>query len=120
GVMDYDRRHGYRGPEEVVNLPSDPNALDAVADKVFETHVDSEDLIVGIVTQAEPKMVKALVADGDTVTVNEAGLKFVSRALTDKAPPAHRIRPGAVIRLIRDDKGNWQISQMPQAESAFI
>ena len=120
GVMDYDRRHGYRGPEAFVSLPSDPDELDALADKVFEAHPDSEDLLAGIVTQAEPKLVKVLMADGDTATVSEAGLKFVARALTDKAAPAIRVRPGAVVRLLKDDKGNWTIAELPQAESAFI
>ena len=120
GVLDYDRRHGYRGPEAIVNLPTDPDALDALADKVFEAHPDSEDLVAGLVTSVEPKQIKALLADGDTATVNEPGLKFVARALTDKASPAVRIRPGAVIRLIRDDKGNYTVTQVPQVESAFI
>ena len=120
GVLDYDRRHGYRGPEAIVNLPTDSDALDALADKVFEAHPDSEDLVTGLVTSVDPRQIKALLADGDTVTVNEPGLKFVARALTDKASPSVRIRPGAVIRLIRDDKGNYTVTQVPQVESAFI
>jgi len=47
-------------------------------------------------------------------------IKFVARHLTDKTPAAQRIRRGAVIRLSKDDKGNWAISQVPQAEAAFI
>ena len=38
GVLDYDRRHGYRGPEEVVHLPTDADALDILADRVFAEH----------------------------------------------------------------------------------
>src|SRR4030095_13278723 len=37
-----------------------------------------------------------------------------------KAPAGSRIRRGAVIRVTRDDKGRWQIAQMPQAESALV
>ena len=120
GVLDYDRRHGYRGPEAVVNLPTDADALDLLADRVFADHPDSEDLYAGIVTQAEPKAVKVMLADGETITVGEPGLKFAARALTDKAPPAIRIRPGAVVRVLKDDKGNWNIVQLPQVEAAFI
>lgn len=120
GVMDYDRRHGYRGPEAFVNLPADPDGLDDVADKVFQEHPESEDLVAGIVTQANPRELKVLRPDFETITVGEPGLKFVARALTDKAAPALRIRPGAVVRLVKDDKGVWAITQLPQAESAFI
>ena len=120
GVMDYDRRHGYRGPEAFVNLPADPDEVDEVAEKVFQAHPDSEDLVAGIVTQASSREVKVLRPDGETTTVGEPGLKFVARALADKAAPAARIRPGAVVRLLKDDKGVWAITQLPQAESAFI
>ena len=41
-------------------------------------------------------------------------------ALADKAPPNEKIRAGAVIRLSLDDKGHYAITQMPQAEAAFI
>ena len=40
--------------------------------------------------------------------------------LDDKAPPNKRIRRGAVIRVNKDDKGQWQIVQLPEVEAAFI
>jgi penicillin-binding protein 1A len=40
--------------------------------------------------------------------------------LDEKAAPNKRIRRGAVIRVQRDDKGGWQIVQMPEVESAFV
>ncbi len=120
GVMDYDRRHGYRGPEAFVNLPADPNELDEVAEKVFLAHPDSEDLVAGIVTQASPRELKVLLHDFETVTIGEPGLKFVARALGEKAAPATRVRVGAVVRLFKDDKGSYSVTQLPQAESAFI
>ena len=35
------------------------------------------------------------------------GLRFAAPALRDKSAAATRIRPGAVIRVARDDKGRW-------------
>src|SRR4029078_9723407 len=64
GVMDYDRRHGYRGPEAFVNLPNDSDELDDAAEKVFQAHPDSEDLVTGIVLAATGKEVKILRSDG--------------------------------------------------------
>jgi penicillin-binding protein 1A len=72
------------------------------------------------VTDASATEVKAVLADGEVAEIAGDGLKFVARALGDKAQAAIRIRPGAVIRLARDPKGRWEITQMPQAESAFI
>jgi penicillin-binding protein 1A len=120
GVLDYDKRHGYRGPENYVSLPSDPAEQEQVLDKVFAETSDSDNLVVAVVTEAAAGEVKAVLASGDNVTLNGEAIKFAARNLTDKTPAAQRIRRGAVIRLSRDDKGKWTISQVPQAESAFI
>ena len=61
-----------------------------------------------------------MLADGEFITISGEGLKFAARSLGEKAPAATRIRPGAVIRASRDEKGRWSIVQMPQVESAFI
>ena len=120
GVIEYDRRHGYRGPEGYVSLPSDPAELDAALDQAFQDLDNSDNLDPAVVLSAGPAEVKAVKSDGEAVTVIGDGLKFAARALSDKAPASSRIRPGAVIRLSRDDKGRWQIAQLPQVESALI
>src|SRR5438046_3947907 len=120
GVIDYDRRHGYRGPEAVVSLPDDPAEQDAALDRVFQDSPDSDNLLAAVVLQATAADVRAVLANGDQIQVNGDGLKFVARALTDKAPAAQRIRRGAVIRVIRDEKGRYAITSLPQAEASFI
>jgi penicillin-binding protein 1A len=52
--------------------------------------------------------------------VTDAGLKFVSEALGDKAHPNLRIRRGAIIRVQLDDKKRWSITQLPAVESTLI
>ncbi|HUH92625.1 MAG TPA: penicillin-binding protein 1A [Casimicrobiaceae bacterium] len=120
GVMDYDRRHGYRGPEGFVSLPGDPAELDSALDRAFQDIPDSDNLDAAVVLAATPAEVKAVLSDGETVVVTGDGLKFAARSLSDKAAASVRIRPGAVIRVARDDKGRWQITQLPQVESALI
>ena len=120
GVIDYDRRHGYRGPEAYVSLPDDQGEQDAVLDKAFQDSPDSDTLLAAVVLQATPVEVRAVLSNGDQVQVGGDGLKFAARALTDKAPAAQRIRRGAVIRVTRDDKGNYAIASLPLAEAAFL
>jgi penicillin-binding protein 1A len=119
-VLDYDRRHGYRGPEAYVSLPADAAEREAVLEGVFQDASDSDGILPAVVTEASPAAVKAVLADGETVDIAAEGLKFVARALGDKAAAATRIRAGAVIRIARDAKGRWEITQMPQAEAAFV
>jgi len=120
GVIEYDRRHGYRGPEAYVTLPDDAAEQDAVLDRAFQDSPDSDNLLSAVVLQATPSEIRAVLANGDQIEVNGDGLKFAARALTDKAPAAQRIRRGAVIRVTRDDKGRYAIASLPQAEAAFI
>ena len=120
GVVDYDQRHGYRGPEGYVNLPADAAEQDQVLDRVFQENPDSDNLLTAVVLQASPQQVRAVLASGDQAEVTGAGLKFVQRALTDKAPANQKIRPGAITRLLRDDKGHYAVAQMPLAEAAFV
>jgi penicillin-binding protein 1A len=120
GLLDYDRRHGYRGPETYVNLPGEPAEAEAAIDRVFQESVDLDNLVAAVVLEASPTEVKATLASGDTATVSGDGLRFAARSLQDKSPPNVRIRRGAVIRLAKDDKGRWGIAQLPLAEAAFI
>ena len=119
GVVDYDQRHGYRGPDAFVNLPEDQSEQDAVLDRVFQDYPDSDNILTAVVLQATPTQVRAVLANGDQAEVTGVGLKFAQRALADKAPANQKLRRGAVIRLLREDR-KYATTQMPQAEAAFI
>ncbi len=120
GVFDYDRRHGYRGPESFISLPTDPAQLDETLDRAFEDTTDSDNLTAAIVLEASASEVKAVASDGQAISITGDGLKFAARSLGDKAPTATRIRRGALIRVGQDDKSRWQITQVPQVEAAFV
>ncbi|OFZ71465.1 MAG: penicillin-binding protein, partial [Betaproteobacteria bacterium RBG_16_64_9] len=116
GVLDYDRRHGYRGPEAFVELKdSDEETLE----DALQDYADSDDLLAAIVLDANAKGVKAW-RRGETIAISGEGLKFAARALEEKTAPNRRIRRGAVIRIAKDAKRGWQIIQMPEAESALV
>ncbi|HSD40654.1 MAG TPA: penicillin-binding protein 1A [Burkholderiales bacterium] len=118
GVLDYDRRHGYRGPEGYAELP--PGAAEEGLEDVLQEFPDSDELLAAVVLEAGPKQVRAYRRGGETVTIPEAGLRFVASALVEKTPPNRRIRRGAVIRILKDEKGSWQILQLPDVEAAFL
>ena len=120
GVIEYDRRHGYRGPESYVSLPTDPSEVELAIEGAIADAGESDNLDPAVVIAANTNEVKATLANGDVVAVTGEGLKFVARNLTDKAPATQRIRPGAVIRLSTDDKGRRSITQLPLAEAAFV
>jgi penicillin-binding protein 1A len=117
GVLEYDRRAGYRGPEGYRELPANPDDDDL--EEALADHPDNDDLLAAVVLGYDGKQVQAGLRSGERISVQGAGLQFAARALDPKAPPQRRIRKGAIIRVQRDAK-NWQVVQLPEAEAAFI
>nr|WP_223827283.1 penicillin-binding protein 1A [Undibacterium oligocarboniphilum] len=119
GVMDYEKRHGYRGPEAIVAIPEGKEAADDTIEKALAEHSNSDDLQVAMVLDATPKQVRAVLASGEEIHIDEAGLSFAASGLSAKTPANKRIQRGAVIRVMQEGK-NWSITQMPEVQSAFI
>ena len=120
GVMDYDRRHGYRGAEGYADMQDVHSDQDEALEEALTEHEDSDDLLAAVVLDAKPSGVRAYLRGGEIVSIGGDGLKFAARMLDDKAPPNKRVRRGAIIRVSRDAKKQWQITQLPEAEAAFI
>ncbi|CAE6750357.1 Penicillin-binding protein 1A [Paraburkholderia aspalathi] len=120
GLMDYERRHGYRGPEAFIDLPSDADDREQAIDDALLEHPDNGEIIAAVVTAASPKRVQATFIDGNVATIQGDGLRFAQFALGTRAQPNQRVRPGAIIRVVKDDDGNWSITQLPQVEGAFV
>ncbi|MDP1537726.1 MAG: penicillin-binding protein 1A [Burkholderiales bacterium] len=119
-VLAYDRRHGYRGAEAYVDMKGIDRDDDEQIEELLNDSADAEDLRLALVLDARPEKLRAYLPGGEVVTVGSAGLKFAQRMLDDKAPANKRLRRGAIIRLNQDDKGQWQVTQWPEVEAAFV
>jgi penicillin-binding protein 1A len=119
GVLDYDRRQGYRGPEGFVDLHGDTSNTELL-DETLQDVEDSDDLIPAVVLAASPKLVQAYCKGGEIAEVSGDALLFAQSALNKKVALNQRINVGSIIRLRKDDKGIWQVSQLPQVEAAFV
>lgn len=120
GIMNYERRQFYRGPEKFVSLPSDPQAMDDIIDEVLQEHPDNGDVMSAVVLEASPKKIVAIRQNGETIEITGEGLKPVQSGLSDKAAANIRIRRGAVIRVVQTPKKTWDITQLPEVEGAFV
>ncbi|HSU78696.1 MAG TPA: penicillin-binding protein 1A [Burkholderiales bacterium] len=117
GVLDYDRRQGYRGPEGFVELK--PTVADDEYDDVLVDHPDSDDLLAAVVLSSDQRQIEAALRTGDKITISGEGLRFAARALDPKTAVQKRLRRGSIIRVLREGR-NWQIGQLPEVESAFV
>jgi len=120
GVLDYDRRRGYRGPEGFVDLGGVANEDEERLDELLADVQDHDDLLGALVLSASAKQV-TVYRHGERLKISGSGLRFASPMLNERAPQARRIRRGAIVR-IRDlgEKKGWEILQLPEVEAALI
>ncbi|MES2150509.1 MAG: PBP1A family penicillin-binding protein [Pseudomonadota bacterium] len=118
-VIDYDQRHGYRGPEGFITLPAGQEERDDAIDEELLKRRSSDRLIAAVVTEVSPKRVRVERTEGEPIDVSGDGLKFVSAGLAANARDAIRLRPGAVVRIVQEKSG-WAITQIPLVSAAFV
>jgi penicillin-binding protein 1A len=127
GLVTYDGRHGYRGPEQRFPPPEgEPDAtgywLESLADIAtiaWQTPA--------IVTQILEDRVALLFADGSHGELLwENGLASAKPYLTEnsrgRAPKsaADLYKPGDMIRVVKNEDGLWQLAQVPAAQGALV
>lgn len=144
GLLNYDKRHGYRGPED----QWDPTLLEPLDQSANTEEAGSKQLKnvnlipwleklkqipsygglePAVVIRVGEKQISALTALGTTADINwEAGLSeakpFVNENFAGKAPesPAEVTAIGDVIRIYQSEDQQWHFSQVPEIESALV
>jgi penicillin-binding protein 1A len=119
GVLAYDRRYGFRGPEAQVELPADPQRRDEKIEEALLEAGEIDDFLPAVVVAADPKAVRVARSRGQTIEITGDGLKLVAPWLSEKAPANRRLKPGAVIRVAEGPKG-WEFTQVPEVQAAFV
>jgi len=119
-VLAYDQRHGYRGPEGVVELVPKAGERQKGIEVALQQHPASDKLLSAVALAVTPQSVRAALSNGDQIDLKGEGLRWAAAGLATKAAPALKIRPGSILRVAQDTKGKWGISQLPNVGSAFV
>ncbi len=141
GLLTYDRRHGYRGPEQQLPVPDAAMTAAAAADSsappppplptdVWLDVLAELPAVAGLtpaaVTAVSDDRVRILLADGgEDVLLWENGLRqarpYLSENAVGRSParPADVLAPGDVIRVDRRD-GAWHLAQVPAVQGALV
>ena len=125
GVLAFDRRGAWRGPEDQESLPAKSGPeLERAAAEALKDHRDDETLRVGIVVAASAKALQVQLTSGDRVTVQGDGLRWALRGLDAKSKAPLKIQRGSIVRVVTTGKNKagpvWAISQWPEAEAALV
>ena len=122
GVLSYDKKNGYRGPEAFIKLPNDPNsANEVIADKLSSVS-DSLDILAGIVTKIEKSKITVSRGENIPIILKRSNTKFAEKFFTKQTPQKKRIRRGSLIRIKPSSENNkeYEITQLPEAQAALV
>lgn len=120
GIMEYEKRHGFKGPEGFMQLPALKEDIAEAVESELANYPDSDELLSAVVLEASPKIVKAITSTGEEIYIAGKGLSFAASGLIANAKPRRQIKPGSIIRVTKNERNTWEISQMPEVESAFV
>ena len=120
GLLNFDRKLGWRGPEARIVLPPDAEARQDAVDDVINDKPDSDRLFTAVVTEVAKDKVVVSRSQGRQFNITGNGLQFARKGLETDAPQNLRLRPGAVVRIGLMDSGEWEITQLPEVEGAFV
>ena len=121
GLTDYDRRHGYRGPE--AQWPNQSRA-EWTAQLQKQRIVGGQD--PAVVTQVEKSGILVLTREGKEEAVSWESMKWARPYLSANSlgprpnGPADMVKVGDLIRVERQDDGSLKFSQIPKAQSALV
>jgi len=119
GVVAYNRRRGYAGPEGTVNLPAKAGANQAL--DALNGYQEVNGLLPALVTQVSKNGIKAVLRNGDTVELGPAEVKFAQKFIDSKSSGRNKLGPGAIVRVYRPGpKSAWQLTYLPSVEAALI
>ncbi len=123
GVLDYDVRHGYRGPVDSIDAS---NLSDREIDEELYNFPPSLELIPALVRSTSKNGFEARTRDGENVAVDMEGIRWAReyKAPNSQGPEPTKasavVKPGDVVYLASDQEGVWRLSQMPEVSGALV
>ncbi len=120
GILEFDRRAGWRGPEAFINLPNARDEFEDAIEDALDARPDSDELLTAIVTDVSDEKVVVRRPRNQRIEISGEGLKFAAPGLSSLAAPAKRLRKGAVDRIVKLNDNSYEIVQMPEVESGFV
>ncbi len=120
----YDRRHGYRGPLDQIDLES---ALEGMtSSELLQQYKPIAGIQPALVTQLDDGFAIASMQDGQEILINFEDLSWAKPYINhDRVGDSPKeigdvLAAGDIIRVELSSEGQWQLSQVPMVEGALI
>ncbi|KIE19570.1 penicillin-sensitive transpeptidase [Vibrio sinaloensis] len=132
-LIDYDMRHGYRGAEKVLWTPEQPAFDEDEINKTLRSVPSYGDITPAVVTKVNGKQATVVIKNEGSQTLNWDGIKWARKFLTDDrqgaAPKSAAdvlavgeqiwVRQVAAVDESEQPTSTWELSQVPNANTAF-
>ena len=123
-LLDYDRRHGWRGAEARVAVQ--PGDTPAVWAQHLAGRPAVAGLVAGLVVESDAETALVYLADGQTAALTLDAVKWAAPYLDEnRRGPAPKavdtvLAAGDIVRLTRGDEGEWTLAQLPKVQGALV
>jgi penicillin-binding protein 1A len=120
GLVEYDRRHGWRGP--VGHAEVEGRTKEEQFDGLLDEYSSVGMLWPAVVVSTAEKTARVFVRSRGFAQIPWDGLSWARKEETAPAPKSagEIVAPGDVVYVVTDGKGNAQLAQIPEAQSALI
>lgn len=122
-LIEYDRRHGYRGPEGYIDLFKHGSNQEKTLDEALDDITENDMIYPAIVLSVKQNAVQAYRKGGEVIEIKGDELKFAQKHLpvNKKEQGKKYLSPGALIRIQKDLNNDiWHIVQLPAVEAAIV
>ncbi|HET9034151.1 MAG TPA: penicillin-binding protein 1A [Dokdonella sp.] len=123
-LTDYDTRHGYRGPEKHAEVPAQATSADLL--KLIDSYHVVSGLVPAIVSHVSADEAILLMSDGQSAVLNLESMLWARPYIDEsrRGPTPKKVddvlHVGDIVRVSRDDEGEWKLSQIPAVQGALV
>jgi penicillin-binding protein 1A len=124
GLIEYDRRHGFRGALRQIKL--DEHATVAALESALGETPEIGDLLPAVVVSLSAQAARVYVRSQGYAEIDWDGLSWARRRISDTrtgANPKHAedvLQRGDVIYVVSNGHGEAQLAQLPEAQGALV
>lgn len=123
-LLEYDRRHGYRGPLAALAWPPESEDVDWLG--ILDDYREFGGLTLGLVVETQDQTAAVLTREHGLVEIPWEGMswakRFVDENVQGPAPEsaADIMAPGHVIYLSQAADATWRLAQTPAVQGALV
>jgi penicillin-binding protein 1A len=123
-LLEYDQRHGYRGPAGRATLPANPR--EEQWSKALEEFSPRVGLIPALILSVDEKSAVAFSRAHGRINLGWSAISWARAPLPDGGvgPPLQRasevLAPNDVVYVAQEVSGDWRMVQVPEVQGAFV